>query len=105
MKVERVGVHWTLTPASTTALSCPSLGPKKVPDGPGTPAKPAVIGSAENLYSCSQVAHPGESWKSQTDSPPLVEGFRTAEIPVDNERKRRKPYFYAKGHAGSASSR
>ena len=35
-------------------MSLQSLGPKKVADGPAIPSKPAVIGRAEYLNSCSQ---------------------------------------------------
>src|SRR5258707_2415611 len=49
-------VHDTEMPASTTALSWPSAGPRKVADGPEISANPAVIGSVEYLNSCSQVA-------------------------------------------------
>src|SRR5262249_15983973 len=48
--------HRTATPAFTTALSCPKLGPNTVTGVPGISTSRAETGSLDSLYSGSQAA-------------------------------------------------
>src|SRR5258708_31465565 len=87
------GVHDTEMPASTTALSWPSDGPRKVADGPEISANPAVTGRDEYLNSCSQVALRNGSNMNRS-YPPLVRrpesdiaANRLFRIPLDTNTK------------------